>query len=404
MTTPRHIHLDLLGGIAGDMFAAAMLDALPSLRPGLVEALDNDGLASLARMTWTASTSAGIAGLQVAVEPVRPPAADQHHRSYRDILGILAGLPLDHAVRARAEAVFTLLADAEARVHGVDRADVVFHEVGAVDSIIDIIAGAWLIEAVGDAAWSCSPIPLGSGRVRTDHGPLPVPAPATAILLEGMPTFIDGLAGERVTPTGAALLRSLEPSFEAPEQVMTLAATGHGLGSRSLDGVANLLRVVVFDEVGAAGQDDILVCTFEVDDQTPEDLALALDRLRALAGVVDVLQMPAIGKQGRMSAHIQVLAKPGRLEPVAETIFHETTTLGLRWQRVARRTLAREVVRVAGGDTAVDVKLARRPGGATTAKAEMADLVDVPGGHEGRRVARARAEAAARNGGGQSDG
>ncbi|MEM7120463.1 MAG: LarC family nickel insertion protein [Pseudomonadota bacterium] len=403
MTTARHIHLDLLGGIAGDMFAAAMLDAVPSLRPGLAKALDIDGLTSLARLTWKTSTSAGIAGLQVSVVPTRP-AAEQHHRSYRDIMGILAGLPLDHAVRARAEAVFTLLADAEAGIHGVDRASVVFHEVGAVDSIFDIIAGAWLIEAVGDAAWSCSPIPLGSGRVKTDHGPLPVPAPATALLLEGMPTFTDGLAGERVTPTGAALLRSLDPSFEPPEQVMTLAATGHGLGSRSLDGMANLLRVVVFDEISVCGHDNILVCTFEVDDQTPEDLALALDRMRSLAGVIDVLQVPAIGKRGRMCTHIQVLATPGRLEPVVETIFRETTTLGLRWQRVARRTLARETVRIGDGDATVDVKLANRPGGTTTAKAEMADLADVSGGHDGRRVARARAEAAARDRGEAGDG
>lgn len=404
MTAPRHIHLDMLGGIAGDMFAAAMLDAVPSLRSGLSKALSADGLASLATVTWTDASNGGIAGFHFSVQPLNAGGRDHHHRSYRDVLNILAGLPLADAVRDRARAIFTLLADAEATVHGVDRADVVFHEVGAVDSIIDIVAGAWLIEAVAPCSWSSSPVPLGSGRVRTDHGPLPVPAPATALLLQDMPTFVDGIAGERVTPTGAALLRNLNPSFDGPTSVMALNATGHGLGTRRLDGVANLLRALVFESGASTGQDEVLCCTFEIDDQTPEDLAVGLDRLRAVDGVVDVLQIPAIGKQGRQCAHIQVLAIPGKLEPVADAIFQETTTLGLRWQRVARRVLEREIVAADGDGAPVGVKLARRPGGVTTAKAEMADLADVAGGHDGRRSARDHAEALAREWAGKRDG
>lgn len=404
MTAPRHIHLDMLGGIAGDMFAAAMLDAMPSLGSGLGDMLSADGLASLANVSWTDARNGGMAGLHFAVEPRDTGGRDHHHRSYRDVLGILAGLPLDGAVRDRAQAIFTLLADAEATVHGVDRADVVFHEVGAVDSIIDIVSGAWLIEAAAPCTWSSSPVPLGSGRVRTDHGPLPVPAPATALLLKDMPTFVDGIAGERVTPTGAALLRSLNPSSDGPPTVMSLSASGHGLGTRRLDGMANLLRVLVFESSAATGQDEILCCTFEVDDQTPEDLAVGLDRLRAVDGVVDVLQIPAIGKRGRQCAHIQVLAIPGLLEPVADAIFDETTTLGLRWQRVARRVLDRDVVGVEADGSSVGVKLAQRPGGVTTAKADMSDVADTPGGHEGRRVARAQAEALARDRGDKDNG
>ena len=404
MTAPRHIHLDMLGGIAGDMFAAAMLDAVPSSRSGLSEALSADGLASLAKVTWSDASNGGMAGVHFSVKPLHAGGRDHDHRSYRDVLNILAGLPLGDTVRDRAQAIFTLLADAEAAVHGVDRADVVFHEVGAVDSIIDIVAGAWLIEAVAPCTWSSSPVPLGSGRIRTDHGPLPVPAPATALLLKDMPTFVDGIAGERVTPTGAALLRNLNPSFDGPAAVMALNATGHGLGTRQLDGVANLLRVLVFESSVSQGQDEILCCTFEIDDQTPEDLAVGLDRLRAVDGVVDVLQMSAIGKHGRQCTHIQILATPGRLEPVAEAIFQETTTLGLRWQRMARRVLARNIVGTDGAGTSVAVKLVKRPDGVTTAKAEMGDLVDTPGGHEGRRVARAKAEGLARNGEGGRNG
>ena len=397
VTSPRHVHLDLLGGIAGDMFVAAILDAFPELRDGLAAALAADEVASLGRLSWQSATSAGIAGLQVSVDLAQAEAARHDHRSYRDIQGILAGWPLDAPVRNRAEAIFEALARAEATIHGVDAADVVFHEVGAVDSIMDIVAGAWLIEALGACSWSCSPIPMGTGRVRSDHGPLPVPAPATAMLIQGMPVFVDGVAGERVTPTGAALLCNLAPSFDGPDGVMALGVTGHGIGSRLLDGMANILRVLAFDTVGTANRDEVLCCTFEVDDQTPEDLAFALDHLRSVQGVVDVLQVTAIGKQGRVCAHIQVLAVPEQLEPVVDTIFRETTTLGLRWQRMSRRTLRRDVVATQGEGAPTRVKLAARPDGVTTAKAEMVDVAPTAGGHEGRRLARDRAEAIARD-------
>ncbi len=393
----QHIHLDLLGGMAGDMFVAAVLDALPELRDGLLAALEIDDIATLGRLSVRESSSAGMAGLHVNVELSECEASRHVHRSYRDIRSLLATWPIDLDVCAKAEAIFLLLAESEAAVHGVEPDDVVFHEIGAVDSVIDIIATAWLIDALGSCTWSCSPIPLGAGRVKSQHGPLPVPAPATVRLLHGMPVFTDGIAGERVTPTGAALLRYLAPSFDGPTGVMTLGTTGHGVGTKSLDGIANLLRVLVFEHADAAPHDDVLCCTFEIDDQTPEDLAVALDNLRALHGVVDVVQMPAIGKHGRQCAHIQVLANPGRLEPVVETIFQETTTLGLRWQRVSRRTLPREQVKVAGAGAPVRVKRASRPGG-MTAKAEMADLAGAPGGHEGRRAARADAESRARDG------
>ena len=393
----RHIHLDLLGGIAGDMFIAAMIDALPELHDGLLSALDLDDVASLGRLSICEDYSAGMAGLHANVELSDSEASRHVHRSYRDVRSLLATWPIDADVQARADAIFKLLAESEAAVHGVEPDDVVFHEIGAVDSIIDIVAAAWLIDTLGTCTWSCSPIPLGAGRVKSQHGPLPVPAPATARLLHGMPVFTDGVAGERVTPTGAALLRHLAPAFNGPTDVMALGATGHGVGTKSLDGIANLLRVLVFEPAESPTRDEVLCCTFEIDDQTPEDLAVALDNLRALHGVIDVIQMPAIGKHGRQCAHVQVLATPGRLEPVVETIFQETTTLGLRWQRVSRRTLGRDEIEIAGGGTPVHVKRANRPNGTTTVKAEMADLARVSGGHEGRRAVRADVEAQARS-------
>ena len=302
----------------------------------------------------------------------------------------------------RAEAIFALLAEAEAEVHGIAVEDVTFHEVGAWDSIADVVCAAWLIDSLDPAAWSCAPLPLGGGRVRTAHGMLPVPAPATALLLRGLPTFHDGVGGERVTPTGAAILRHLDPSFEPAGLRGRIARTGHGFGSRRLPGMSNVLRALVLDPASepvprpgpAWREETVAVCSFEVDDQTAEDLAVGLDRLRAADGVLDVVQTPAVGKKGRMAASVRVLARPEARERVIERCFAETATLGVRWQPVRRAVLEREeaVADVAGEP--VRIKWARRGtgGGEVTVKAEMDDVANADGGRAGREERRRRAE------------
>lgn len=246
-----HIHLDALGGVAGDMFAAALLDAFPEHQAGVsasVRAVDariacavrahNDGILSGAR--FAVSAPGEVSGAVSGPAPHRHehPAPHEHphphphphdhghdhgdehghdrarahghgHRPWSEIRAALEAADLAPAVRAHALGIFGHLADAEARVHGIAVEAVAFHEVGAADSIADIVAAAHLIAALGTRSWSVSALPLGSGRVRTQHGPLPVPAPATTLLLAGFATLDDGVPGERVTPTGAAILRHL---------------------------------------------------------------------------------------------------------------------------------------------------------------------------------------------------
>ena len=328
--------------------------------------------------------------------------AHHPHRRFADIREWLRESGLARPVTERAGAIFALLADAEAEVHGIVVEDVTFHEVGAWDSIADVVCAAWLIDSLDPAAWSCAPLPLGGGRVRSAHGMLPVPAPATALLLRGLPTFHDGVGGERVTPTGAAILRHLDPSFEPAGLSGRIARTGHGFGSRRLPGMSNVLRALVLDPASepvpgpgpAWREETVAVCSFEVDDQTAEDLAVGLDRLRAADGVLDVVQTPAIGKKGRMAASVRVLARPEARERVIERCFAETATLGVRWQPVRRAALEREeaVADVAGEP--VRIKRARRGtgGGEVTVKAEMDDVANADGGRAGREGRRRRAE------------
>lgn len=388
MPLPR-FHLDPVGGIAGDMFAGALLDARPALGEDLRAALA--GLAPPPQVV-------------VAIEPHRDPAlsgtrfdvtapADEgHHVHLTEVTARLEAAGLAPAVRERARAIFTLLAEAESTVHGTDPAAVAFHEVGAWDATVDIVAAAWLIEAVGPARWTAGAIPLGSERVRCAHGLLPVPAPAVVHLLQGLATHDDGIAGERVTPTGAAILKHLAPAQGAVREPETLVGTGTGFGSRTLPGLSNVLRILEFAPTAPAREEQVALLRFEIDDQTPEDLALGLERLRARADILDVVQWPVYGKKGRMLAAVQVLTEAEVLGAALDAVFTETTTLGVRWARVARSALARDEACHADARGTVRVKRARRPGGAVTAKAELADLAE-GAGHALREERRRGAEA-----------
>ncbi len=375
------------------MFVAALLDTWPDHEARVHEAL--------AAMTLPASLVArvvrhadhALTGTRFVVEDTEHGHA---HAPFRAIRTRLERAALAPAVRERALDIFRLLAEAEAKVHGCAPEDVTFHEIGAWDSIADIVAAAVLIEACGARSWSVAPLPLGSGRVQTAHGWLPVPAPATALLLQGLPVHDDGLPGERVTPTGAAILRHLRPDTGAPSEPLVLARTGIGFGTRTLPGTSNVLRVLAFDALEARpAADRVHVLRFEVDDQSPEDLAVGLERLRDVDGVLDVLQSPAFGKKGRLCVAVQVLARLDASERALTACFQETTTLGVRVATEERRTLARRDASFASAEGAVRVKSARRPSGQVTAKAEMDDLAGVTGGHAAREERRREAEAAA---------
>jgi hypothetical protein len=211
-------------------------------------------------------------------------------------------------------------------------------------------------------------------------------------LLEGFPLYQDDLDGERITPTGAAILRHLEPSF-APLPPMRLERSGIGFGTKVFPGISNVLRVLAFTPLDTAiSADRVALCQFELDDQTPEDLAVALDHLRAESGVLDVTQTPVFGKKGRLAMQVQLLARPEALAQVLERCFSETSTLGIRWQILQRAVLVRESIFRDSAARRVRLKRAHRPDGSITAKAEMDDLADTKGGRAGREALRRQVE------------
>ncbi|MEM7446458.1 MAG: LarC family nickel insertion protein, partial [Pseudomonadota bacterium] len=328
--------------------------------------------------------SHGFAGTRFRVSQTRR----AEHRSWRHISEMIgAGLPERAATHA--DGIFRLLAEAEAEVHGVDPRDVHFHEVGALDSIADISAAGVLIDALNAQSWSVGPVPLGAGAVSTEHGMIPVPAPATSRLLRGFTVVDDGVPGERVTPTGAAILAYLAPDRIRPPG--KLGRSGLGLGSRELPDRVNGLRLLEIETEGAAIEtDQVSVLRFDIDDQTAEDLALGLDRLRQVNGVIDITQATAIGKKGRSVAQIRMLVVPSQADEIAEQVFCETTTLGLCLERLERRVLPRQQSEPLPG---LHAKRAARPSG-LTAKAEIDDIARQAGDASDRARLRQEVERA----------
>jgi uncharacterized protein (TIGR00299 family) protein len=391
-----HIQLDALGGIAGDMFIASVLDAWPELLDDTIAAIRAAGEnLDIVGISLADHRDDVFAGRRFANFENSESELEQH-RTLKDIESILRESSLDGESTERAISIFRILADAESEVHGVTPEEIHFHEVGAKDSIADIVGAAFLIGKLDLCSWSIGPIPTGGGRIETMHGPMPVPAPATARLLSGFRLLDDGIGGERVTPTGAAILSYLRQELGGPLTVfpaaMNLERSGIGFGTRTLPGISNILRTIFYEELpDATSNDRIGIIQFEIDDQTAEDLAVAIDILRAEDNVLDVLQMPAFGKKGRMVFHLQVLCRSDAVDDVIRLCFLQTTTLGVRWTVSQRATLKRETVVAGDNSDSVSVKIARRPDGQVSAKSEIEDIRD-SGNHEKRQVRRREAE------------
>jgi len=388
-----HIHLDAVGGIAGDMFVAAIVDTWPDYQDYVADALSRLSLPPGVSAEVVDHDDGTLVGRRYVVSDGPLDSPDPGHTPLRQIRADLLASELPEAICAHAVGIFEILADAEGRVHGREPDDVVFHEVGAWDSIVDIVSAAALIERCGAVSWSVGPIPMGSGLVDTAHGLLPVPAPATVLLLEGLTVVDDGVGGERVTPTGAAIVRYLGATSGLPRVPLVMGQCGHGFGSKRFDAMSNVLRVLAFDEEEAARGDVVGVIRFEVDDQTAEDLAVGLDRLRGHDDVLDVIQSAVFAKKGRIAAQIQVLTRPDAIDNVVAACFEETSTIGVRFAKEGRVVLKRSIESVIVDEHNVRVKVAKRQGG-DTFKAEMADAAGA-GGHEARRIRRSSAEDAA---------
>ena len=366
-----HIHLDLVGGLSGDMFISAMLDYFPEGKSALSSLMIDAGFSGLVSLDCESHNDGLLKGARFNVRADREAHS---HRQYSEIRKILDHAEIDSSIREAALEIFEIIAIAEAEIHGKEIDTISFHEVGAWDSIADIVCAAYLITQIGVTSWSVSSIPIGRGQVKTAHGMLPVPAPATASILKGFSFFDDGINGERVTPTGAAILKYLAPKTFIPKG-MVLEETAIGFGARTLPGLSNVVRALIFlpGKSNYWDTDEIVQIEFEVNDQTPEALAMALDSIRSESGVLDVLQLAYTGKKSRQGASIRILALPEFEQEVAEKCFRETTTLGVRKQHLARAKLSREQFRLNHSSHEFRIKIADRPGG-STAKVEMDDL------------------------------
>ena len=364
----RHIHLDAAGGIAGDMFVAALLDALPDLRERVLADLASvlpDG----ARPTLHEGTSQSLRclrfGLAEPVDPASAPPSD-----YRGMIRLIERARLASGTAGHAVAILAILADAEAAIHRVPVDQVHFHEIGEWDSLMDVVAAGSIAASLSGASWSVSPLPLGGGFVASRHGRLPVPAPATTAILTGFAWRDDGVGGERVTPTGAAILRHLVGG-ERPD-ILHLEAVGTGGGTRSLPDMPNILRAIVTREVVEPRGEQVMVLSFEIDDMTGEEIGVASERLRALDGVLDLSTVTRRGKKSRPQESFRLLVWPDALEAVRIACLTETSTIGLRWHMEDRLCLPRESAERDG----VRIKRVDRPDGNVTIKAESDDLTD----------------------------
>ncbi len=332
------------------MFLAAMLDAgLPrrALREDLA-ALDVPHTLVVRRVTRGAIAAPYL--------DVRVPRAKRggHGRHYKDIRRLLRGASLRPAVRGRALAVFDALAVAEGVVHGVPPDKVHFHEVGAIDAIVDITGAAIAVDRLSLRRISASPVALGHGTVETAHGRLPLPAPATLELLRGAPVVPAGVEWETVTPTGAAILKVFVDEYcELP--AMTVARVGHGAGNDLPGPMPNVLRAVL-GHSGARERDRVLVLETHIDDQNPEHFDHAMERLFE-AGALDVSLQPVQMKKNRTGFSLQVIAPPERGRELAALVFAETTTAGVRIQPVERLVLRRRVERIATKHGVIRVKV-----------------------------------------------
>ena len=331
-------YFDAFSGISGDMTVGALIDAGASFGE-LKEQLDS--LNTGARYQVEKTSRHGIAASKFRVHL---PEAPQKHRHLDHILEMIDRAPLSSRAKLTASSVFQRLGEAEAQVHGVSLQKVHFHEVGAADSIADIVGASIALDLLHIDEVHVSPVNVGSGTVNTEHGVLPVPAPATANLLQGKPIYARGPEMELTTPTGAALAVALGQSFGSLP-AMRISSIGHGAGDRDFPMQANVLRVLIGESSSAPEATLVSILEANIDDSSPQVLGYALDRLME-AGALDVTLSPVQMKKNRPGSLLRVIAKPEDQERLAQIIFQETSTLGLRIHAAERRVEERRFLEV----------------------------------------------------------
>ena len=386
------LYFDCFSGASGDMIVGALIDAgvpLEEIRGAL------GGLSIDRNAVWTERVDrAGIGATKFQVRG--EDAGDGHHhhhhgrggavatdahahRTLPQIYALIDGSRLSATGKDRAKALFARLGEVEGTIHGTPPEHVHLHEVGALDSIVDIVSTVHALEIVGAGRIVASPINVGSGTIRSSHGLYPVPAPATVRLLEGVPIYSGTQRAEMVTPTGALLVTSYATEFGGIP-AMTIANIGYGAGARSFDDTPNVLRVLIGEADAAAPSHTVVVIEAEIDDMNPQIFGVVMEKLLA-AGALDVFYTPIQMKKNRPGTLLSVIAPPPVREALTATIFRETTTIGVRYREMTRECLDRETQTVTTPFGPVRFKVARRNGEILNAAPEFDDCVNLANQH-----------------------
>ena len=368
------LYLDCSMGAAGDMLTGALLELLPD-PDKFVREFNALGIPGV-EMIREKAVRCGIQGTHVSirvngVEEGEDMPAHHAHRGMEEIGQIFSGLPVSESVRSHARAVYSLIAQAESHVHGIPVTEIHFHEVGTMDAVADVTAVCMLMEQLAPEAVAATPVHVGSGTVRCAHGILPVPAPATAYLLQGIPIYGGQIRGELCTPTGAALLKHFVDSF-GDLFPMQLLATGYGMGRKEFP-QANCVRAMLGEREGRRDQAVELSCS--VDDMTGEQIGFALERFLE-AGALDAYTAAIGMKKGRPGTLIRVLCRREEEQKLVSLIFRHTTTLGLRRELQDRYVLDRSLREVKSPYGIIRRKDSHR-WGVTRQKYEYEDLAGI---------------------------
>ncbi len=359
-------YFDCFSGISGDMILGALVDAgvsIDALRAELAR-LDLSGY----ELGSEKVKRSGIAATKVHV---RIALTEQKARHLPDILKIVEGSSLSPAVRGKSSMIFTRLAEAEAKVHAATPDSIHFHELGAVDAIVDIVGAVIGLELLGVSRIAASSINVGSGMVQTSHGLLPVPAPATAELLACIPLYQSSPEFELATPTGAAVISSLGSAF-GPLPPMKIDRFAYGAGDWDIPGRPNVLRLMIGEPAASYEEDSSVVIETNIDDMNPQVYDYLIEKLMG-QGAQDAYLTPIIMKKGRPAVLLSVLADTTKTDAVLDAIFRETTSIGVRIREVRRRKLSREIEAVDTVYGRINMKISRRSGEILTATPEYED-------------------------------
>ncbi len=345
-------YFDCFSGISGDMMLGALVDAGVS-----ADALRSD-LAGLDLPGYTISTEhVTRSGLSASKVSVVLEGKKQPERRLSDVTAVIGNSSLKPSIKRRSIEIFERLAEAEAKVHGTTTEQVHFHEIGAVDAIVDIVGSVIGLDILGVTKIISSAINLGSGSVHTSHGRLPVPAPATAELLRGIPVYSSSLAFELTTPTGAAIISTLSSMF-GPLPGMKISRIAHGAGNRDVPGTPNVLRLMIGEPIASYDEDLSMLIETNIDDMNPQLYDYLIETL-IRHGAQDAYLTPIIMKKGRPAVLLSVLTDKSKADAILDAIFRETTSIGVRMQEIGRKKLSRDLREVETSYGTIRVKVSR---------------------------------------------